>query len=448
MYTIPSEYYFPIHHPRPRFKNDVENVLGYMAFSVSQIGRCNKVEFKNLLREAIRRYGANAVAAQKTIENWRTEIGALFAMYIEHEDYAAPTQMSIDLANTTDLPAFFRGFAYSFQYPSGCLKPEVVGAMLDAHISFNPCYWLLNLLLKTKVDSINKYEFCHCALNDMRVTRDHESYLETATRILQNRHKGIIYDSTGDVVRYAADILDYCSFAELLVKQDNGSFRINMRNRAIIGLFIRSNRLFSEYKHVSSRDISKIHFLESSWFSYVEKNYCALKSLVQDNENNNRKVLNEKSISIEENKESDIGDIGENLVWQHECIRVRNEGRPDLVHLIKRMPTGLSVGYDIKSIEADSEYDRFIEVKTTRSQLPLSFNQIHLTPNEWRAAQSSGSRYCIYRLGISSKGYRLFVLRDPLQKLRDNLLTFVPRNGMDICFKDAAGEEVELLCVH
>ena len=30
-YEIPEEYYFRIHHCRPRFKGNVENVLIYMA---------------------------------------------------------------------------------------------------------------------------------------------------------------------------------------------------------------------------------------------------------------------------------------------------------------------------------------------------------------------------------------------------------------------------------
>ena len=32
MYTIPDEYRLELHHVRPRFKNDVENVLFYIAF--------------------------------------------------------------------------------------------------------------------------------------------------------------------------------------------------------------------------------------------------------------------------------------------------------------------------------------------------------------------------------------------------------------------------------
>ena len=475
MYTVPSEFYFRLHHPRPRFKNDVENVLGYVAFCIAQIGRRDNEEFKNLLRDGIRRYGGNAGVAQKTIENWRTEIGALFAMYIEGDVHSSPTQLSIDLADTSDLPAFFRGFVFSFQYPSGCLKPQVIGEMLAAGISYSPCRWLFNLLLKTDVGSIDKSELCHCAFNDMRVTRDHEPYDVTAARILHNRRNSVSYDSSGDVVRYAGDILDYCALAELLVECGDGRFTIDERNRDIVELFARSDVFFHGYESVRPSELKRIRALEPSWFTHVDRSYQDQKLMVMrvhEVRRGARAIEDSQTVAVRTppkatNATTDaanhvtgntngidgvdvtqIGNCGENLVWQHECLRLENEGRPDLVHLIKRIPTNLAVGYDVKSIEADTEHDRLIEVKTTKSQKPLLFNQIHLTPNEWRAAQSSGSRYCIYRLRISKDGYRLFVIRNPAQKLRDGLISFVPRDGMDICFSKEAGEEVELLCVH
>ena len=36
-YKIPDEYFFRLHHVRPRFKNDVEEVLLYVATSISEM---------------------------------------------------------------------------------------------------------------------------------------------------------------------------------------------------------------------------------------------------------------------------------------------------------------------------------------------------------------------------------------------------------------------------
>ena len=44
-YKIPDEYYFRIHHVRPRFKGDIENVLIYMAEELTAIGEKNVDEF-------------------------------------------------------------------------------------------------------------------------------------------------------------------------------------------------------------------------------------------------------------------------------------------------------------------------------------------------------------------------------------------------------------------
>lgn len=489
MYKVPSEYFFRLHHVRPRFKNEVESVLGYVAFSIAQIGRAKTPEFKAQLCRSIRMYGVNVASTQKTIDNWRTEIGALFGMYIELPDgYTIPTQHSIDLANTSNLQNFFIGFAYSFQYPGGHIKPRAIEEMLSAGISFHPYRWLFSAFLQTNLSTIDRCEFCHCVLNDMRVTRDHEPIQTTVARIMTNRHENVIYNSEGDVVRYAMDLLDYAVLAGLL-NERNGLYSLNEHNRDIVEMIATSENSFDEYERLGACSSSRIGCLEPDWFSYVDRCYqeakikvekivanrivqrhhasvptdtsanqhtaqCASEtshpySGTQQNGQNSSYVVDESEIaSIDENDTAMIGDYGENMILQHECLRVIGDGRSDLVHLIKRIPTHFAVGYDVKSIETDTEYDRFIEVKTTKSKKPLMFKQIHLTTNEWRTAQSSGNRYCVYRLMISEEGSKLFVIRDPVQKFRDNLISIIPRDGMDITFTNASGVEVELLCVH
>ena len=38
MYKIPDKYYQRLHQVRPRFKNDIENVLLYVASEISKLG--------------------------------------------------------------------------------------------------------------------------------------------------------------------------------------------------------------------------------------------------------------------------------------------------------------------------------------------------------------------------------------------------------------------------
>lgn len=83
MYHIPDKYFFRIHHCRPRFKSDVENVLLYMAQEAVKIHDCSVKQYRKAFNDAIRLYPGNAGLTTKTINNWRTEISSLFGFYIE-----------------------------------------------------------------------------------------------------------------------------------------------------------------------------------------------------------------------------------------------------------------------------------------------------------------------------------------------------------------------------
>ena len=141
----------------------------------------------------------------------------------------------------------------------------------------------------------------------------------------------------------------------------------------------------------------------------------------------------------------DIGDIGENLVHGHECMRIKLGGREDLLHLIKRIPTQFAVGYDISSVELD-ERKRYIEVKTTISSKPLHFNRIHLTKNEWNTASSTHDRYYVYRLMLSKNERKLFLLQDPVGLYKKDKINMIPSDGADITFDPKeVGQFEELL---
>ena len=52
-YVTPSEYYFRIHHVRPRFKGDIENVLIYFAEELTAIGELPVDEFVRKVNDSI-----------------------------------------------------------------------------------------------------------------------------------------------------------------------------------------------------------------------------------------------------------------------------------------------------------------------------------------------------------------------------------------------------------
>lgn len=468
-YKIPDEYFFRIHHVRPRFKGDIENVLIYMAEEISKVGEKPTDEFVSAVNKAIYRYPGNAHRELKTINNWRTEISALFG-FIEHTSTTdRPGRRAIDLAERQDLVECFKVFLYNFQYPGAHIKPKNVLEQIEAGVHFKPAQYILKLLRYANKDGGNsigltKFEVCHCIFNDLRVTRDNEGVEKTWERILQNRKNGYEYDQTGDVIRYAGDIIDYMEIANLLKTYDSRMYYLNTLEEEAIIKFCESSEWFAEYDIMIQQRAGSMQAVKActtGWFSYVNRDikntdfatdilaYIAsdadeLKALkdtisieqdaaVSDLVDRDNELQRRIDLHYDAFTAKDIGDIGESLVHGHECMRVKIGGREDLIHLIKRIPTQFAVGYDISSVELD-ERKRYIEVKTTISSKPLHFNRIHLTKNEWNTAASTHDRYYVYRLLLSKSERKLFLLQDPVGMYKRDLIDMIPNNGADITF--------------
>ena len=480
-YKVPEEYFFRLHHVRPRFKGDIENVLIYIAEEIARVGEKERDEFVEEVNEALFRYPGNAHRELKTINNWRTEISALFG-FIEHTDTTdKPGRRAIELAKNGDLVECFKTFLYNFQYPGAHIKPNRVLEQIEEGIHFKPAQYILKLLRYANRDGgnsigVTKFEICHCVFNDLRVTRDCEGVEKTWERISGNRQKNLTYDQTGDVVRYAGDIIDYMEIANLLKTYDSRIYYLNTLEEEAIIKFCESNEWFNEYDTMINQKSGNMEMVKkciSGWFSYVNRDMQdtdfstdILAYIASDEEE--LKQLKENTMNVETGDLSDlaqrddilekrilayfdqfttkdIGDIGENLVHGHECMRIKLGGREDLLHLIKRIPTQFAVGYDISSVELD-ERKRYIEVKTTISSKPLHFNRIHLTKNEWNTASSTHDRYYVYRLMLSKNERKLFLLQDPVGLYKRDKINMIPSDGADITFDPKeVGQFEELL---
>ncbi|MEI8128829.1 MAG: restriction endonuclease, partial [bacterium] len=103
MYKVPNEFYFRIHHIRPRFKNDAENVLVFMAAELMELGIQETVEFKQLFNNRIRRYPGNQTKAEKTISNWRTEISSFFGFVQKDNGNSYAGLRAQELADKQDM---------------------------------------------------------------------------------------------------------------------------------------------------------------------------------------------------------------------------------------------------------------------------------------------------------------------------------------------------------
>ncbi|GGG60480.1 protein NO VEIN domain-containing protein [Paenibacillus radicis (ex Gao et al. 2016)] len=468
MYQIPNQFFLRLHHPRPRFKTEIEDVLIYLATEITAIGKQRNEVFKRALNNAIRRYGENITSKKKTVDNWRTEIDALFGFIIDDGEFSIPSKRAVELATQQDLVKFFKLFCYHFQYPGGFVKPKNNLEFIKHEVDFKPVHYILNMLNRAEQDTgkragINKAEATHCIFNDLRVTRDNREILDTWKLIMDNREVDMLYNWKGDAIRYAGDILDYAVQANLLVKRQNNMYYINHVEDLTIQRFLSpapSDHFdyYAQLPSVSSVTLEDVKKLELKWVEYFNTDRedsffdTDILALISDGSTENYEALKQKVESIDDIIEAGemsstgvIGSVGESLIIQHERIRISNEGRPDLKHLIKLIPPVYAVGYDINSVEADA-VKRLIEVKTTASPKPVDFKRFHLTPNEWDAAKSYGEKYYVYRLMVTKGSIKLRLIKDPIAQYKLGNIDISVRDGVDVTIDPSkCGQEVELL---
>jgi hypothetical protein len=472
MFTTPAAHYFRLHHPRPRFKSNEEAVLHFVAQTLADLGELPSDQFAAEANRGIRQFPGNAHLQEKTINNWRTEISALFSLYRDDGQWTRPTLSATRLATNQDLIEFFRHFLITFQYPGGHLKPQESAKMIAARIQFHPAKFLIELLQEGQ-RNINKEgrfgvtpaEVTHIVFNDLRVTaRSSKTPTDCAIEIIRNRKSGVEYDSQGDVTRYARDVLDYLRLADIVsYRPATNSYSLNPNSLEIALAIVANAETFDGYQHLygrlpSSREVAECQL---DWTDFVNKlrssailagdivKMLRLSSAHSDNDEDLALLAGiERALNGTAN---DIGRIGEALVIAHERNRLKALGRTDLISEVKKIPESYAAGYDIRSFDGKKldgfEIDRRIEVKTTRTrsrQLMLSFK---MTPNEWSVARGSRDSYFVYRIFLTPEGASLFVINDPYGQEVRGAIRMEPRDGAEIVYEETAGEWHELKAI-
>lgn len=464
-YQVPTKYYRRIHHVRPRFKNKVEEVLIFMATRLSSLGALESNKFAEAMNKAIREFPDNHDLTLKTIQNWRTEISALFGFVLTENGVSKAGKTAIELADNQDLVKFFKEFLFSFQYPGAHTKDKEILELCQDDIHFQPASFLINLLKKCPLQSesyITKDEASHLIFNDLRVTAREETISKTWERIIEARKDKVNFDGRGDITRYAGDILDYMELANF-VNLKGKNFYLNKHEEDSINKFIENTKFFSEYSDLKKENkltLENVKAIRVKWFSFVNRDL----GKVDFTTNVDSYISETEQIVIELQKESiiefqevlgtereiktfEIGTRGESIIINHEKTKLLSSGHDDLVRLVNFIPTKLAVGYDIQSFEDDnSELRKYIEVKTTISNRSVSFNSIHITKNEWRTAKSVKDRYYIYRMQVSQQQRKLFILKNLYDMVKNKDIDLIPSNdGFDIRFKDSSGVYEELI---
>ena len=483
-YQIPDKYWFRIHFVRPRFKSNIENVLLYMANECCRIPQCSCSEYNKKYLNAIKMFPGNIGMTKKTLDNWRTEIPALFGFYKEDKDadITETSQMAVFLHENQDLTQFLRLFLYSFQFPGGHMKAIDVKDIIYNNIRFKPARTIIQVLLAgntilseqdcSKEMSISAEEATYCIFNDIRVTSGDVSANEIAQTILNNRKNKVKYynpkdkkirsltgspRTKGDVTRYAKDILDYMEIANLLITT-NGYYYLKGNEVAAIQKFRDDKTWFKGYDtFYGKKDIETIELtkIEPEWFEYVNNSMKPdlFKTDVQamfGQTGTIDVVIDDRIkevVSSDDRTMKDIGNLGEAMICGHEKMRLKINGYEEFVRLVQIVDSpSYHPGFDIDSYEADGTEDhRYIEVKTTISKKKIQMFGFHMSPNEWRVAGTIKEHYCIYRLMLSEQDKILYILRNPVSLYKTDKIEAEPRNGMEISFSTELFKPTELL---
>lgn len=483
-YQVPDKYWHRIHFVRPRFKSNIENVLLYMANECCRIPACSCEEYSKRYFNAIRMFPGNIDMANKTLHNWRTEIPALFGFYNEDKktDRTITSKMAYFLHDYQDLTQFMKLFLFSFQFPGGHMKPQDLKDIIGNNIRFKPAKTIIQVLMagnkilskqnNTKEMSISAEEATYCIFNDIRVTSGQRTAEDIAEIILENRKKKIKYynskdskvmslkgkaRSKGDMTRYAGDILDYMELANLLISH-NGYFSMKGNELVALEAFVKDVTFFKGYDYFYDQDnyeTSELRAVEPKWFEYVNNSMSPelfktdIRSIISDIDEV-EVIFDDRIKTVVSSKDTttkDIGNLGEAIICGHEKMRLKINGYEDFVRLVQIVdsPT-YHPGFDIDSFEADgTENHRYIEVKTTISKQRIQMYGFHMSPNEWRVANTIREHYCVYRLLLSENDKTLIVLRDPVTLYKNDKIEAEPRDGMEITFNSNLFQPTELL---
>ncbi len=362
------------------------------------------------------------------------------------------------------------------------MKPQDLKDIIYNNIRFKPAKMIINVLLSgneilysndsEKTMSISAEEATYCIFNDIRVTSGSITSKEIAETILNNRKNKIKYYNAkdpkvfsltgkprtkGDVTRYAKDILDYMEIANLLDCQ-NGYYFLKVNENKAIRLFAEDKSFFNGYEGFygkSEIETSELSDIEPEWFEYVNATFnpdlfkTDLASIFTKDEEIDVVFADriKEVVSSEDKTTKDIGNLGEAIIVGHEKMRLKLSGYEQFIKLVQIVDSpSYHPGFDIDSFEADGTEDhRFIEVKTTISKKAIQMYGFHMSPNEWRMANTVQEHYCVYRLMLSEQSKILLVLRNPIKLYKTDQIEALPRDGMDITFDSGQFEPTKLL---
>ncbi|WP_341509643.1 hypothetical protein WAX88_21320 (plasmid) [Photobacterium damselae subsp. damselae] len=269
IYRTPEKHLYPLHLVRPRFKNNLEDVLFYMA---KEINDFNGPIDNESLNDIISKFPGNSHISTKTLSNWRTEISTLFGLMQYNDNYGYyPSNITKRLSEKEDLIEFFKNFSIKLQFPSGILKSHVNKELIERNINFLPFKFTIELLYILKSQNknsayITKDELTYIVFDDIRFTTNKLKPSDASKIILHNRElnysyekhpytKGYTKESKGDQTRTSFDFLDYMQYGNLLIKKGD-KYYLNEIEEKFIQYAYKKTDTFTFFDRFYNSDIN------------------------------------------------------------------------------------------------------------------------------------------------------------------------------------------------
>ncbi len=445
MYKTPDEHFFRIHFERSRFSRRLEDMLLILASQITSIGMLEKEQFGEMLDKIITETASEPIV-EKTVRNQRTEMIRLFGLVKYIDNLAIPGNRLALLAQTQDIPRFFKSFCNRFQFPGGFVKPDKVSEMVVAGIKFKPAQYILRMYKiahsKQGEFALSSAEVSHFIFNDKRVTATGEAPNIALERIMEARKNGVELDKTSDVIRYARDFLNYMVEANLL-NEFKGMYALNEGEREAITSIISDKNFFDKYESIIKADgtwnVEEYKKVDSEWTEWFADGFEdeALKTpataLIRDDANfpdqwkKIKEVLEKKDPIMRGNALKELGDEGEKIAYEFERENVEKI-RPDLKHMVKLVSDTIGLGYDLLSVwPEEGRRKKYIEVKTTKKNHESNFMlPFTVSINEWSVAEQHGEDYFLYRVIITKEGFSIFAIQNPAKTVKEGNLMIEP----------------------
>ncbi len=479
MYPLSPEDHYRLHFIRSRYMNDYESELLRLCILIAEIGRWPEDSMTTTFRERLKLFPKLAGSANKTIDNFLTEVTSLFSLYVISGESGLCGANASMLADSQDFITFFLHHQIKFQFPGGHVKANKALEHANLGIHFKPAQFFTKVFMagqrligKDKSFGITPEEATWYITNDLRVLRGERSPETVAQAILEGREAQVdlspptdlgayrlpigITRTPGDFFRYARDCMKMLEYAQVVKRADSGYRYLSPSAEKQIKVILADESWFDGYSTLvglnpSTKDMEDIRH---EWLAYAndpipaitrQDQLCSDPSLPAFVEPPVAATPLELAYQTLKFSNNEIGAAGEEIVIRHEKKRLIAAGRKDLAKKVIKLPDQYGVGYDILSFEAN-EAKRYIEVKTTRSLQRVTINSFHLTTNEWKTAESNRDSYFVYRVILSENdGIDMVIITNPVGRYKKDELEMTPRNGAEIQFDDRVSQSVRVL---